>query len=359
MEAKAQSTLPRLVFFLHLRQDREVLFPLIEASVESGRIVEVWVRRGLHAQDPQLTDRVRRLGITPKVLSWWRLRTGLFLNWRLGDALITASESTAPPHRLSYHLTCAAKRRGVRTFTLQHGLENVGLTYFDSEYPPGSVEFASDRILIWGPLGGLHPSVGDKTREKCVSVGVPKKYSVLVSEVPQSKQTRVAIFENLHWSRYDSHYTASFERDLLAVIAHYPEIEFVLKGHPSSQWVRAFAKKLSGTTNVHCVDAEAANRDFSGAAVLLHAAAAVITTPSTVALDAAFLDRPVAVATYDLDLDFYKPLPLLRNEADWHVFLAEAHVSEFHRRAERFRETHTVGLVSPPNLIARIDQLSG
>ncbi len=53
------------------------------------------------------------------------------------------------------------------------------------------------------------------------------------------------------------------------------------------------------------------------APALLEVADAAITTPSTVALDAARLGRPVAVVGYDLALEKYHPLPILRKSHDW------------------------------------------
>ncbi len=48
---------------------------------------------------------------------------------------------------------------------------------------------------------------------------------------------------------------------------------------------------------------------------------AVITTPSTVALDAARYGLPVAVFAGGLDLSNYQPLPLLQTLADWQAFV--------------------------------------
>ncbi len=47
----------------------------------------------------------------------------------------------------------------------------------------------------------------------------------------------------------------------------------------------------------------------------------VLTTPSTVALDAARTGRPVAVLGYDLELPLYEPLPIIRRGGDLEAFL--------------------------------------
>jgi hypothetical protein len=51
---------------------------------------------------------------------------------------------------------------------------------------------------------------------------------------------------------------------------------------------------------------------------------AIITTPSTVALDAARRGLPAAVFAGDMDLLNYAPLPLLRKPAEWPAFVARA-----------------------------------
>ncbi|NEQ55179.1 MAG: hypothetical protein F6K11_34505, partial [Leptolyngbya sp. SIO3F4] len=55
---------------------------------------------------------------------------------------------------------------------------------------------------------------------------------------------------------------------------------------------------------------------------------AVITTPSTVALDAARAACPVAVAGYDLSLPNYEPLPILRNVDDWQSIVSKLNVPD-------------------------------
>jgi hypothetical protein len=60
------------------------------------------------------------------------------------------------------------------------------------------------------------------------------------------------------------------------------------------------------------------------ASALLGNMAAVITTPSTVALDAARYGLPVAVFGGGLDLSNYQPLPLLQALTDWQTFVKAA-----------------------------------
>jgi hypothetical protein len=69
---------------------------------------------------------------------------------------------------------------------------------------------------------------------------------------------------------------------------------------------------------------------------LIAAADLVITTPSTVALDAALARKPVAVAAYGMDLPAFAPLPLLQSGADWIAFAAAGSSPEEARRRAEF-----------------------
>lgn len=127
-----------------------------------------------------------------------------------------------------------AKRQGVRTFTLQHGFENVGLTYSDNDFPIETVKFESDAIFVWGPLELLHKNVRNDTRGKCIPIGYPKPLGGGTSSVLDGLQRPfVAVFENLHWGRFSAAYRESFLNHLDTVARQMPDVRFVVKPHPA------------------------------------------------------------------------------------------------------------------------------
>jgi hypothetical protein len=81
------------------------------------------------------------------------------------------------------------------------------------------------------------------------------------------------------------------------------------------------------------VIADAAKPEWhaSSASDLIETARGIVTTPSTVAFDAARAERPVAVVGYDLDLAAYAPLHVLRSGADWIAFVR--HLGDARERA--------------------------
>jgi hypothetical protein len=270
------------------------------------------------------------------------------------DAVFAATESSAPAHRAAHALALRANRLGLHTYTMQHGYENVGLTWFDAEYPPGSVRFESNAIFTWGPIDRLHPAVATETRVKCVPVGCGRPERGTKLPRPDRRMKLVAVFENLHWSRYSPQFRAAFLADLEATARAHPDVAFVVRPHPRGKWLtrqkegpRPHAKNL-------LVAASESNRWTPyDAAALIELADGVITTPSTIAIDAALRGRPTSLVAYGLDLSAYHPLPLLQGREDWSRFVAAAvspRRTELVTLAERFAGSN----VLPGNGAARI-----
>jgi hypothetical protein len=246
------------------------------------------------------------------------------------DALITASETTLRPHALAYRLTLAAKAAGVATFTIQHGVENVGLTYFDDRQGR-EVVFASDYVLIWSRPCDLPDIVDPVTKAKAVGVGYSAPpthgFEQVLDElgVTTARGDFVGVFENLHWTRYSDDYRQRFLADLEATCRQFPHLTFLFKPHPEGRWL---TKRYLGARpvepNLLVADPESARWSLITAPSLVTRLAAVITTPSKTALDAAVAGTPVAVAAYDDPCAMYAELPMLRNEGDWRSFVGRA-----------------------------------
>jgi hypothetical protein len=83
--------------------------------------------------------------------------------------------------------------------------------------------------------------------------------------------------------------------------------------------------------NVKIADPEVAQwRRFTADAFLAHASG-VITTPSTIALDAARYGVPVALVAYGISAQNYVPLPRLERTEDWLEFLDQARCGRYDR----------------------------
>ncbi|MEM6349183.1 MAG: hypothetical protein AAF766_00330 [Cyanobacteria bacterium P01_D01_bin.14] len=312
---------PRVLVLINLIQDLDLLLPLVDPlRAVSQAVLTVAVVDRAWRESPRIGATLAELGIRPQVFARAAVIGGLQPSLRGVAALITASESSCGPHRAARALTQRANGTGVATYTLQHGFENVGLTYSDNAYPIEAVSFESKTIFIWGDLTTLHPQVPDRTRHRCVPAGCPKGIRPTTQKLSftHSRQRLVAVFENLHWERYDDHYRSQFVTDITQVAQQRPDTTFLLKPHHAGRWLTDKSEQpLPSIDNLVIADPAEPRWERFTAPALIDIADAAITTPSTVALDAARAGRPVAVVGYNLKLDNYDPLPILRQTDDW------------------------------------------
>jgi hypothetical protein len=237
------------------------------------------------------------------------------------DVAVTASEGLGFGARFARAFVAASRAAGACALTLQHGLDNGGLT-FGPKVPPGA--FKADFVLTWGGLHRLTDAACPEIKEKAVPVGCPK--SVFrrsdFASFPAAGHPFIAVFENLHWRRYDDNYRKRFVADLAATAEASRDMTFVVKPHMGGQWfTRRGPAGLALPANVEIADPRSIQwRRFTADAFLVHATA-VITTPSTIALDAARYGVPTALVTYGIAAKNYVPLPRLEHAADWLEFV--------------------------------------
>jgi glycosyltransferase involved in cell wall biosynthesis len=317
-----------LVVVLHLVQDLDLVSPILRAAkTRSDLNVQVWVTQALLENSFRVWRSLKAIGIPFRVILDNSSVELEGLRFAGIDALLTAAETNQRAHRLAHKLAMRAEEAGVATYTMQHGLENIGLTYSDSVHPITGVLFASKTIFTWGPPRLLHIDIPETTRRKCLSVGWSKEVhpAKITIDVLERGSYVVGVFENLHWHRYDRMYIEQFLADWEAVIQQHPGIKFLIKPHHAGQWLTSRHKgPIRQFPNLIIADPADRKWEPYTAADLLGAVDCVITTPSTVALDAAFLELPVAVVAYNLDLAYYNNLPLVRNRGEWTSFIQQS-----------------------------------
>ena len=325
---------PKILLFMNLPQDLDMLLPIAEwFKKKADYRLEVAISDKAWNQSPRIGNLLKAASIEPKILNHKAVVAGLQPSLRGVKALITASESTANAHKGPYTLTQRANQKGILTYTMQHGFDNVGVTYFDEEYPVGKIMFASQTFFTWGKVSDLPAETPAETKAKCVAVGCPKFIDSPFASVNAAQQIPghqadnplIVVFENLHWSRYDDDYRQRFLQDLeQSAIAH-PNTTILVKPHHTGLWLtKRYQGKVPVADNLLIADPKDPKWEAFTAPALIQIADAVITTPSTVAVDAARSHCPVAVVAYDLELPNYEPLPLLRESHDWQAFVGEA-----------------------------------
>lgn len=316
---------PALLVVLHLLQDLDLALPIMVAARDAGIGVEALCSTELISRSPRVLRAMREAELDFSVLADDVAANPPDLPPQ-AKALLTISESTLHAHRFAHALSRLALRRGLFVATTQHGFDNVGLTYEDEVQPLHHVDFAAQRIYIWGDAGTLHPHLAPAVRARCVPAGRPRPLRGQKTDpsalFPVAEQV-VGIFENLHWHRFDDAFREAFVQAVRDAASAFPRWLFVVKPHHAGRWWSS-GQKRPLPPNVRVADpAEPAWERYTAAA-LLEGMTAVITTPSTVALDAALQRVPVAVAAAGMELGRYEHLRLLRTPADWTAFLQQA-----------------------------------
>lgn len=333
---------PNVGIVIDLIQDVDVLLPLIdEVRCRKAVNLRVWLTDFVTKQSPRAIRALMERDIVPYYLERRSAIAGDSLRLNGLDCLVTASESTLPVHQTCHELVLQARRLGIRTYTLQHGLENVGLTYFDKTYGR-DVAFASDYVLTWADRHRLPADLGAETLRKCIPVGRARRnHPTLPRPEEWGRMKAIGIFENLHWDRYSSSYREAFVRDLVSLATSRDDIVLIIKPHHAGRFLAQDSSLLrDAPTSIVVLDPRNPIWEPFTAGALLPHCAAVITTPSTVALDAAELDIPVAVAGYDLNVTAYAPLPILHNAMEWQGFIGatQSREKELRQTLTEFRD---------------------
>lgn len=313
------------VLLISRPQDIELLMDIYQEGRQRDDInVCFWITKRAVDRFPAILKRLLELNISPEyTLSHAKLFQAIG-HLRRVDGLLTTVESTLAAHKIPYKLTQLANAIGVHTYTMQHGFENVGLTCRPE------TRFLAHTVLTWGGIENLSADISSETRRKCVPVGCPKIH-LSIPPVPVLQDNTpliIAVFESLHAERFNDDYVSQFFRDLQAMVKYFPKLRFILKLHPGGLMRSPLCiKLLNSLTGLEVLDPTNPETACWTTQKLLTYAITTITTPSTIALDAALAGKPVAVLRYRETYayyGYYEPLPLLDQAEDWLKFLEKS-----------------------------------
>ena len=351
--APAVSHQLRVMFLLQQFQDLDLICPVAEAASLCPDIeVRIAVLTKVAVPASRRLEPLRARGAR---IEFWRARDvangGGGWHPNAVDVAVTASDGEGIGARHAVAFVRAANAAGAITLNLQHGLDNAGLTYGEP-HRQKKEQFASRLVLTWGGFARLTRSANADTRAKVIPVGCPKRrlQRAEVAGFPCQGRTIIAVFENLHWNRYDDAYRQHFVADLVATAKAVPDLLFLLKPHMGGRWTAGAAMAGNLPENLVVADPDSPRwRRFTADAFLAHAAA-VITTPSTIALDGARYDLPTAVVAYGIEADNYAPLPRIERAEDWVGFIDHVRAGDCDMRPVRaFLDVATV----PGDAVAR------
>jgi hypothetical protein len=315
---------PQVLAFFDLAQDLDVLAPVVEALQARGALdVRVAVSDWLRTESPRTFARLAQAGFKVETINREAAVRGEAPGLGGVAGVLVAADANVEAHLASRGLVDRALAAGLRTFSLQHGFENIGLTWRGKQ--DDQVDFGADRLFIWGPVAALPGWIAPQTRAAVRPLGDPKAPALAGAGLawPDGPWTRrVAVFENLHWERYDDAWRARVLADISAVAAASPDTLFLLKPHHAGRWLTRHPLAAPRGRNIRLIDPRDPQWEPFTALSLMAGADKVVTTPSTVAVDAVRAGRPVALFGYGLDLAAYAPLPVLQSAEDFRRFLA-------------------------------------
>lgn len=302
---------PVVSFLIDLVQDLDVLLPVIDEAGARDLKRQVIVSRRALKEEPRVAAALIQRNIIPTMIDSGAAGRLDARYLRDCDALLMAAESSQAAHAVAHELAGVARRMGVRCASIQHGLEMPGLTIS----APRPVRFNSDVVFTWNEPQQLPDFLPEDVRALCIGVGRPRSARAR-SAGPKSDVLRIGVFENLHWERYTPAYRRLFETCFDRLARSEPAVEFFLRPHPAGRWTQRQPGRFN-RPNIRIGGAD------TGADALIDELDGIITTPSTVALDAAEAGKPTAIFAGEMRaLEVYAPLPLLQHAKDWIEFVA-------------------------------------
>ena len=322
--AETPSRAPTLLTLVDIHQDLDVLLPVLLALKARGEVRQRLVlSEWLLKESPRAPSTLASHGFQVAVHPREAIRAGAEPSLAGVDGVLSGADTNTRAHKAGHTLAGRARAAGLPTFTLQHGLENIGLTYKDHLHGE-EIRFAAATVFTWCGAEDLASWVPEETRAKVVPVGSPKSAPppAQALDLRQGHWPRtIGVFENLHWHRFTEHYLERALADLQRAAEQRPDTLFLVKPHHAGRWLSRNRDRLAERANLVVIDPSDSAWEPHTAPALIASVDAVLTTPSTVALDAARTGRPVAVLGYDLELPLYEPLPIVRGPEDLGAFL--------------------------------------
>ena len=304
---------PRVLVLVDLVQDIDTLLPvLLTIKASPALSMSIVVSRWLQKESPRTEALLRLHGLRFSYVRRREIIDGRAPSLVGIRAILSASESSHPAHAAGHALALRAAGRGLRTYALQHGFEQIGL--FGPE--AGDAHFASQTVFTWFPADQAPLELPGDTHGRLASVGRPAPVGGWGRDPAPTYD--LGVFENLHWDRYGEADRAAFREGLLAVARALPHARILLRPHPAGGWADGLGHELAPFTNIVRPGAGEARGRLGGGAEILRGTARVITTPSTLALDAVLSGIPTSLAAPGGAS--YRPLPVLAGPAAWVAF---------------------------------------
>lgn len=293
-------------FLLGHIQDFSLFQPFWDAL--PAERIRVWIRRGPDRMVPESRGQAIEAYLASRGIAFRNVRETTDTDWAQPSPnrrlLLSAAESSAGvSHLLTSAFVAEAAYQGLPTFLLQHGIW--------VEDFPNPVAFASSHILSWsteheacfrqpsqhrqGPRGSLDGTAFSSTgcpKFDPYTGSQPVRLETIFGDWVSTFRRTVLCTTNLHWPQHKMS-KADYYAALFQAASRDPETLFVIKLHPMEEPDEEILV-ASPRNVVHLPELAAWFLDLR-TTDLVRAADVVVTTLSTVALEAGLAGRPLIV----------------------------------------------------------------
>ena len=297
-------------------------------AIEVGRGTDYAVRILLNKESSSrgifYTSRLYALAKSNNYEVTERSAADIFMTTENKPALIiTSSESSSPNHSFARELIMRARRSGIPTIGIQHGYECVGVNHHpsqDNDYPYG-VRLNTDFVTTWQPLSKVR-SKSIFTSSRLIPTGPISFFSRLAFLTSrgrhfhpmsnqaktdrQQKKKSVLICDNSHSPRFRIQGRREAFRKFCIGLSKANQLEAIVRMHP--------ANRFPVTSGLGFTQHDGELNPYSLAGYDL-----IISPPSSIIVDAASIQVPVAVWTDHVipnDTTNYIPLPVVSTSQD-------------------------------------------
>ena len=289
------ATVSDLAFF-------EVAQGLLRRLADRGRVRPV-VSLGprLRATSPWTAVAFEGTGVQAMAHGSLRHKVGCAADILSATAVLSHTDPVAVPKRGRWR-EIVARRSGTPQLFLQHGLFQVGVNLAPGG---GRFDYRADRLLLWDAPGGADCVLSPDAAGRAARVGYPKVVgpapgAALSAAVPRRPGGTVLVCHNFGWDDvlHAEGAAGDFATLMRDVARRHSDTTFILRPHRgrmSTEAARRDAALEAECPNVLVSRREGGPFRHSTIDEMLALVDRVVTVPSTVALDAAYRDRPVGV----------------------------------------------------------------
>ena len=308
-----QRPLVRVALLLDQPGEIEAVLPVVrQAETRADITFTPILSPAFQSARPRMTERLTQghdaLGLVAPSLDQ--------VDMSMFDVALAPVVSNHPRHALAQRFIRTARVAGMATATMQHGLDNIGISrsHDIGTHEPYVIE--TDVVCVWFSEKHVPVQCSPAIRRRLAHTGRP--LPEVGARAKPGEEVVIGVFENLHWNLYDDEFRQAFQSNLRQTAAAFPNVRFVVKPHPGGRWLPRFGEtRWPSNLEMFDPDDDVARYD---AFDLIRGLSAVVTTPSTVALDAAWLDKPVAIIP-TAGAELYEGLGRLCDWRDWRAFV--------------------------------------